>query len=53
MDSLVINTYSYKVKIMSELFKFLSLSNPSELCSDHFPASFADQVVSIRIILFD
>ncbi len=40
------------LRVMSELVKFLSLSNLLELCSDHFPDSFDSNGVSIRVLLF-
>jgi len=38
--------------VMSVLVKFLSLSNPLELCSDHFPTGFARNGILVRILLF-
>jgi hypothetical protein len=40
------------LKVMPELVKFLSLSNPLELCSDNFLGQLFQVGVSISILLF-
>jgi hypothetical protein len=48
----IITTLRFVVGVMSLLVEFSSLSNPLEVCSDHFTGWLGLQGVSIRILLF-